>query len=446
MRRNWASIRDDWLRGQRLALPRETVVAAFNKAEETFGREWVERLRVQGGTVFYGSAPTMRVVMAGARLSALEGIKVPRSLLVRLRSGDSDAWVETTAIMLLRQAQRDALVEIEPAVLVRGRLRNPDFRIKAPNDPWAYVEVCQPGDSITARRVLAALRRLKSGVELLRGSVGLEVYLRREPTSAEITTILSNIPSVALHPGRYVEQLPGDLGAFYLNYSKPGQQVNTDHGERVRPRLGSLEVRRESNGTVRHLAVRIAYTDERADEFLSAEAKQLPTTEPTLLMMHIAAPGAWREWASILRGRLRANLHTRVGGIVLFMSSTEDGGNGLKWVIRSQVIRNPHTRHQHPPWLDLALSRLALGDATVMMSAGGAFRSPAVDASEILNHEHSVTSKTFEPPRTSGLQRSVKPPRMRVVRHGRTEAVRRAVAIDKRRLAAASILVSPRLR
>ena len=46
----------------------------------------------------------------------------------------------------------------------------------------------------------------------------------------------------------------------------------------------------------RHIAVRLAFTDQRADEFLRTEARQLPTDAPGLIMIQTSgAAGSWRK-------------------------------------------------------------------------------------------------------------------------------------------------------
>jgi hypothetical protein len=63
----------------------------------------------------------------------------------------------------------------------------------------------------------------------------------------------------------------------------------------------------------RHVVVRIAFTDERAEEFLRAEARQLPTDAPGLVMIFPGGSG-WKTWEPVLRSRLQPGMHTRVSG------------------------------------------------------------------------------------------------------------------------------------
>ena len=69
----------------------------------------------------------------------------------------------------------------------------------------------------------------------------------------------------------------------------------------------------------------------RAERFLTADAKLLPTRAPGLMMVEMAAaPGAFRSWEAIIRRRFQPAMHTRVGGVVLFSAglSSHRPGNG----------------------------------------------------------------------------------------------------------------------
>jgi hypothetical protein len=63
--------------------------------------------------------------------------------------------------------------------------------------------------------------------------------------------------------------------------------------------------------------VRMPFADQRADDFLRKEARQLPNDAPSLIMVEMSrAPGGFRSWEPILEGRFQPTVHTRVGASV----------------------------------------------------------------------------------------------------------------------------------
>ena len=111
-------IERDWIGGKASALAAspDSVVAAFDRTERLLGREWIEKSRIMFGNIFWGSAPTLRVVNMGQKLAVLENVTDPQRLLDRIRNGDPSAEGELTAIYLLRSRNPDVAVELYPKV------------------------------------------------------------------------------------------------------------------------------------------------------------------------------------------------------------------------------------------------------------------------------------------------------------------------------------------
>ncbi len=153
----WDDINNDWLVGSKLVLSQEEIVEAFNRVEQMLGREWIEASRITSGAIARGSAPTLRVVSMGQRLSALEGVPDGvEKLIERIRRGDHSAEAELTAIYLLRYRRAPAIVDLYPKV----DEREADLRIRKDKEPWTYVEVTQPDLSEAFSRVKTILERI----------------------------------------------------------------------------------------------------------------------------------------------------------------------------------------------------------------------------------------------------------------------------------------------
>ncbi|HMJ00722.1 MAG TPA: hypothetical protein VK488_12865 [Gaiellaceae bacterium] len=246
-------------------------------------------------------------------------------------------------------------------MIVGGRQRKPDFRVQKADSDWTYVEVTAPGRSVAQQAVLGTLERIGRLISTVKRSYALEVFLRREPSKAEEEYLLGRVPEVCRLDGVHTEELPDGLGMLILNATAPGQVVLTEHeGEEDVPRLGRADVRAGPDEPHRHIAVRLAFTDARADEFLRVEARQLPNDAPGLIMIQTSrAAGSWRRWDEFLRKRLTSDKHTRVSGICLFQSGYVDTPQGESWRPEAKLILNPHARFQLPRWIPETLATYA---------------------------------------------------------------------------------------
>ncbi len=348
----WDEITSLWLRdGPTLEPPPTWWVDQFNVVERYFGREWINQTRFQVGVESWGVGPAAYVASQGMRLTSLDGVFGAANLIEKLRRREAAAWAELTAIWLLRQNDPPVEVEVEPAL--SGWSYVPDFRARRANDPWTNVEVAQPNLSKEHRRLDAVMGRLSGLLDVALGRYSLEVLLDRAPSDQEIDYLRDRIPEFCRLVGAQVEQLPHLLGTLYLNETAPGVLVIQDHGQSHRPRLGRMSSRLENNVPQRHIAVRLAYSDDRADAFLRSESRQLPKNAPGLIMIQTSgATGAFRQWAPLLEGRLQPTQHTRVSAIYLFQSWMDPNPTGLEeWQVEARAIVNPHAAMPIPQWI-----------------------------------------------------------------------------------------------
>jgi hypothetical protein len=167
------------------------------------------------------------------------------------------------------------------------------------------------------------------------------------------------MPDLCRLEGKQVEVLPGDLGSLFLNETQAGRVELRGRDEVYRPRLGMARTIVENGIPQRHIAVRLAYADQRADAFLRQEASQLPKTAPGLVMIQTSGTtGGFRQWAPILSSRLRPRQHTRVGAIVLFQSGMMPDEHGIEaWHPEAKWISNPYAAVQLPDWIPQNLER-----------------------------------------------------------------------------------------
>jgi hypothetical protein len=362
---NFEEISKDWIAGSVIAASPEEVVAAFDRCEQAFGRDWINQTRGQ----FSGADPTLRIVTLGQRLASLNGVKATDQLIEKLRKHDTSAAAELHAIHLLCSSTEQTAVELFPTVIVGGRERQPDFRVRRGKDAWVYAEVTHPDIADAHRRASGVLDTLSSVIESISRPFDLEVFLRREPTDAEVREILRLCEA----RGSQREELPGGLGLLLWNDAPSGPIVPSDHGEEVLPRLGQAKGKVENGVLTRRVVVRVPYADERAEKLLHRESAQLPTEGPGLVMVQMGnAPGGFKSWEALILRRFQPTVHTRVSAVCLFSAGTILTEAGFVALSQTKVLVNPFASTPVPPWIE-----------SVLTAAGAAFR--AIAAPEMTN-------------------------------------------------------------
>ena len=350
----FAEIESDWRPGA-LAAPPPEIAAAFNRVDKIFGRAWIEESRISSGSVVRGSAPTLHIVSMGQKLTAIEDLlDKAEKLIERIRRRDNSAHAELTAIYLLRSRRPTAEVDLDPPVGDRIS----DFRIRRGGDePWTYVEVTLPDVSDAQNRAMTVIERLTALLKPIKRPFALDVFLRREPTAAETDSLAERVPQFCNLDGVHRSELANELGFLLLNASPPGQVVFHNHvGEENRPRIGMSKGIVGPGEPHRHIAVRMAFADERAETFLRREARQLPEDAPGLVMVQMSrVPGGFKTWEPLLLRRFQPTIHTRVGAVCLYSGALLTTSRGEAWLPETKMIANPHGKFPLPSWMSDAL-------------------------------------------------------------------------------------------
>jgi hypothetical protein len=353
----WDEINTDWLSGAQIAMSPDEVVTAFNRAEQILGRDWIETSRLHSGIQVRGTSPTLRVVTMGHMLASLDGVRGREDLIEKLRKGDISAFAELAALHLLRAAVPTATLELEPVVDVGGHERKPDFRVQQADDPWTYVEVTRPNTSHAQRDIEAIMQRLTSMLKPIKKPFGLEIFLNRAPTEEELAQLEKRVSAFCLLDDIQSEDIP-NLGKLFLNQHPPGQVVLDDHGEEPVPRLGRIDTISGPDEPHRHIAVRLAFADERAVDVLEAEAKQLPKGAPGFIMIQTSRThGAFKVWEPLIRRRFQPTINTRVSAVCLFAPSQTQTPEGAAPLTQVKLLINPHARNPLPDSIGAALSK-----------------------------------------------------------------------------------------
>jgi hypothetical protein len=366
----WEEIRDVWLGSGRIVATEDEMVQEFNRVERMLGRDWMEeRLTPAHGVTSHGAIFTLLIVMYGRLLASVEGLVGAELLVRKLLAGRADALSELKAAYLLKSGDPVVQLELESPVTVGRRERKPDLRVRASDEPWTYVEVTRPDTSEEGVQVQNLLDTLSRVLDVVPGRYSLEVFLRRQPEESEISALQQHVNEVCSLKDVQVVELASGLGTLYLNQFEPGFVVLDDHGESPVPRTGLAQSIMEEGEVKRSVAVRVAFSDDRADEFLRKEARQLPKGTPGLVMIDVSeASGGMRTWRPLLEKRLQPKIHTRVSGICLFRTIFYPTEQGESWRIETKLLVNRNAPMTLPPSLSSTLSRYESEEADLELS------------------------------------------------------------------------------
>jgi hypothetical protein len=326
-----------------IAQPRSEVIEAVERTQQLLGEDWVtSQTRNQKGLV-----PAMRVVGMGLRLHAIEGLAGNEELLTKVRNLDSSAEAELTAIYLFRSRSSDVEIELFPPV---GK-RIADFRMRKGKEEWTTVEVTEVMESAEEKRLNAILKQLITAFRSLSFPFSLEIILLREPTAEEVMELCETLPQFCENEEIQNARMYHDLGWLLLNRAPTGQLPNSETPETAKlPSIGLAAFFRDDQV----VAVKICFSDERAEEMLTQEARQLPSGKRGLIM--ISGPSSEKElhvWEPLIRRRFQPSIHTRVGGVCLFSGGMVPAPDAkTDWKIQAHFVPNPFAKAALPPWIE----------------------------------------------------------------------------------------------
>lgn len=361
----------DWIGGPIHALGDRAVVAlsAFDSVERHLGAHWIATRHLQGA----GVGPTLGLILLGECLSAVETLHGFDVLVDKIRHGDVSALSEIEAVRMF-QLIGNVEIELAPDLPIGVVTKKPDFRVRRPGERWTYVEVTRPDTSEAATAAQDLLKRLQ-GVVRVRRQFSMELFLRREPNAVEESSLLATAIHLADLDCFETVDVPGLALITKQPFTGPIISPLNHPGEDNKvPRFGAASGILGGDGTEpqRLVSVRMPFTDDRADALLKREAKQLSKEEQGFIMMDMASTHTGMHgWGELLRRRLQPTVHTRVGGICLFVKATELGIDGPVLLFEYSTIDNPHAAQPLPPWILDDLRKLAAADNAKRASPRG---------------------------------------------------------------------------
>ena len=277
MTADWKAIQEEWLLGQSISLSETEVLDRFGLIEELLGEAWLNALKVAPGL----APPILRAMLIAEKLAAVKDCVGVNAVLEKVKLNDASAHSELTAAFLL--ASHGTTIEFEPAVTVKNRSRKSDFRAKQKNDDWCYVEVARPDESELQKKAQSLVASIAQKLSTIPEDVVLDCILLKEPSEAEIASVCDRIAALVGDAAPAIHRIP-ELALVAVNQTPPGQAVVQDYGEPVRARIAITTFQVDAGNMRKTITVRIPFEDERAEGFITHEARQLPTDHPELIM------------------------------------------------------------------------------------------------------------------------------------------------------------------
>lgn len=236
----WATIEQEWLRGDIVDFAPQVVADAFKRAEKVLGADWVNNHRAPApGVTARGAPAVLPVVRAGLLLRAL-GESPDRAFVERLKAGDHSAWTEIAALRIVRSDPGVILAIEAPAP---GTTRRPDFTLTS-NGERAYVEVEGIVGTAADERFGHVASALSDAIQRdMADGWSVAVSLTNLPTDAEVQSIrravrleLSSNPGVrrVLRPGSSrgvpagmaeINVAPGESGTRSVSVEGPPMRM-----------------------------------------------------------------------------------------------------------------------------------------------------------------------------------------------------------------------------
>jgi hypothetical protein len=357
-------IQQEWFGGEYLQMDRDDVERAFAEAEKIRGKEWVlgqefdlAGLVVPGIGRRGGWMQFLRVYWFGKRIQSIIGSPGAERLTTKLLAEDRSADSELSAIHLLRARHSDTELELEPEVEIGDRTKVPDFRIRKDGDEWTYAEVTQLNRSTPSARTQELLDRIATAVMAIDREFILEIVLWRElGDEDEIELLAAASDASQLAYGQRKDL--GDFASVLVKSGDPSVVIPSILENDGVTRMALSRALVGPGQPNRQIVVRAPFADERAEDILRTEARQLPKDASGLVIVDVGGqPTALESWSRLIPPRFTPKLYTRVGGVLLFTYAQTLTDHGPAWLPYVRLIVNPHARIPLPDWIKDAVER-----------------------------------------------------------------------------------------
>lgn len=294
----WNNIVKDWLLNQSLDYEPEEIVDAFNQVEKTMGPSWIG---LTFGTT-RGIWNAISIIELGKMLVEVEKTPNGSKLINKIRenylnsikqsavgrkigpsqfkasAGSHELAHSLQVARLIAHYRRHSYnVEIEPELMVNGRRRFPDLRVKS-DSKWIYAEVVCPGFSKETQEIYETLNRISNFEDQIMDRV-IEVYLYKDPSEHEVKQIIDTCKLLAQ---RDLQPQESNLRGIAQIFTNPwNEELLPGFGPAIkekRPILVCVSLNLKAEEGISHgrrCIAEMPFTDERAQRILGEKSGQL---------------------------------------------------------------------------------------------------------------------------------------------------------------------------
>ena len=362
----WNNIVQEWLLNQNLDCEPKEIVDAFNQVEKTMGSDWI-------GLTFgtsRGIWNTISIIELGKMLVEVEKTPNGSKLINKIKENYPNSFQQgaagrkigpsqfkpsdglhelahslQVARLIAHYRRHSYTVEIEPELMVNGRRRFPDLRVKS-DSKWTYVEVVCPSFSKETREVYEILNRISNIDDQTMDRV-IEVYLYKDPSEPEIRQIIDTCKLLAR---RDLQPQESNLRGIAQIFTNPwNEELLPSFAPAItekRPILVCVSFKIKTEEGLSHgrrCIAEMPFTDERAQRILGEKSGQLSRTDPGLIVMDVSGiPGGFKRWPELVTRRLQPNLNRRISAVLITANSITN----KKMVVQNSLIKHPNPLHQ----------------------------------------------------------------------------------------------------
>jgi hypothetical protein len=308
----------------------DRAVVAFNGFEQTFGQNWIADFF--RGVWSPGFVSYIRALWEDWVL--VRDLAQSDTLSQRWSAGIGKAGVEAEVKFVGFLLREGVAVELYQEV-ESGKVPDCRFRVE---DTWVYAEVSQRGISEVRRQSRQALQELAAAAARAVPGYHGKLAVLRLPSPEEVGRILVWLGSLK----SAAETQFDDLAVFYGD----ALESATSDSDRIAqlapiPHMFTTHI----CGAAVKGTVCLGITDNAAGAVLKAEASQLPTSAPGLIVLDISSViGSYPEWAPLIQRRLQPTINRRISGVVLYESLHGTHGPTMK----GTFLQNGYARQPLP--------------------------------------------------------------------------------------------------
>jgi len=178
----------------------------------------------------------------------------------------------------------------------------------------------------------------------------LEIVFIREPTEGECDLLVQEAHR-ACDAAAGERREVADVAVLFVKEGNANAVVPSILPD-ARPRMAISRAVVGPDEINRQIVVRVPFADERAEDILAVEARQLPKQESGVVMVDATRQRmAFSSWPGRIPQRFTPVQHTRVAGVILFAFATIPTSEGLAWLPSVVLLSNPHATKPLAGWI-----------------------------------------------------------------------------------------------